>query len=125
MIDLRRYAVSSNWVVLGFAWLFLMICALFFKPSVSLGGVLSLPYLDKMAHFGLFFGQFCLLGKAFIDLPNRLFWSILPIFAMLLAIGTELGQGYLTDTRLMEFWDGVADMAGATAALGFVQWTKF
>lgn len=124
MTHLCRHAILPKWILLSLGWFFLMIYALLFESSTSLGGVPVIPYLDKAVHFGLFFGQFCLLGRAFIYLPNRLFWTILITFAVLFAFGTELGQRYLTNTRSMEFWDGMADMVGAIVALGLVRWAK-
>lgn len=78
-------------------------------------------HADKIAHFGIFFGQFWLLGRSVLRYPNKRYWGIGVMAAFALAIGTEILQG-MTGYRSMELWDGVADMVGAGVALWLVRW---
>lgn len=121
MTYLSRYAISPKCILLSCVWLGFMGCVLLSESSASVGGMPRIPFLDKIGHFGLFFGQFWLIGKAIVLLPNRLFWTVSLTVAVLLAVATELAQGYLTATRLLEFWDGVADIIGTVVALIFVK----
>lgn len=94
-------------------WFLLSCYGLFLRmPSV---GVPSVSHLDKVAHFAMFFGQFYLLGWAFV-VKQRAGFVRLWLIALGWAMASELIQGAFTE-RNMDFWDSVADMMGATLAM--------
>lgn len=65
----------------------------------------------------MFFGQFYLLSLLFnINTKTKALylWAV----ALGWAMASELIQGYFT-TRTMDVWDGVADMVGASLAVGW------
>lgn len=102
--------------VLAFIWFGLSCYGLFLRPMSV--GVPSIVHLDKVAHFILFFGQFYLLGRwcGVHDVKKAVaLWGV----ALVWTVASELIQGYFT-TRTMDFWDGVADMMGASLAVGWV-----
>lgn len=90
---------------LTFIIVFLGVSALFFTQNPPSGP--QIPHLDKAIHFGLFFILAASMHYAF-----RLHW----IWSMLLLTGygiaIELIQQQLP-TRGADFWDVVADVAGA------------
>ncbi|STZ07248.1 Predicted integral membrane protein [Moraxella caprae] len=108
--------ISVKW--LWFAvllWFGLSCYGLFLR--VPSGQVPSVSHLDKVAHFAMFFGQFYLLSLLFnINTKTKALylWAV----ALGWAVASELIQGYFT-TRTMDVWDGVADMVGASLAVGW------
>lgn len=110
--------LNKKWAIFALLWFLLLMYALLLKPT---GNTPKIPNADKVAHFGLFFGQFWFVGRSMIALPIKIYWAMGIILALVLAIGSELLQG-LTGYRSMEFFDGVADMVGAVVALWLVRW---
>lgn len=109
---------TSKWLwVVGVLWFGLSCYGLFFRSS---GGELpAITYFDKVAHFGMFFGQFYVLAKIYP--PKSVHRTLgLIVVALLWAVASELIQGYFT-TRMMDVWDGVADMMGAILAVMMVR----
>lgn len=82
----------------------------------------NINHVDKVAHFGVFFGQFCLLGHL-LNINNKTKALFLWVVALLWAVVSELIQGYFT-ARTMDIWDGVADMVGASLAIRWVYWWR-
>ncbi len=134
-IGLSKFShLNKQWLILAMAWLGLMIYALLIKPSSP---PVSIAHWDKFGHFGLFFGQIWLLGRSLLGnvvhssaqaqhkqgLTTQAI-GLLLVVALILAISTEVAQGYLTATRTMDFWDGVADMVGATVAVLLLDWAS-
>ncbi len=85
------------------------------------GGNMLPPFahFDKIVHAGLFFGQFWLLAKVFLQGRRPVPLRALLAAALVLAAGSEWAQGALTATRQADWLDALADMAGAAAALYF------
>lgn len=110
--------LNKKWAIFALLWFLLLMYALLLKPT---GNAPKIPNADKFGHFGLFFGQFWLIGRSMLALPIKIHWAIGIILALVLAIGSELLQG-LTGYRSMELFDGVADMMGAVVALWLVRW---
>lgn len=118
MLNINKNKLNKKWAILALLWFALLLYALLLKPT---GNIPTFAYADKVAHFGIFFGQFWLMGRSLINYPNKFYWIIGILFAFILAIGTEMLQG-MTGYRSMELWDGVADMVGAGVALWLVKW---
>lgn len=118
MTMLNKNSFNKKWAILALLWFALLLYALLLKPTGNLPKVAN---ADKIAHFGIFFGQFWLMGRSLVNYPNKIYWTIGILFALFLAVGTEILQG-MTGYRSQEFWDGVADMVGAGVALGLVKW---
>ncbi len=106
-------SVKGLWLLV-LMWFILSCYGLFLRtPS---GATPSIHHLDKVAHFGMFFGQFYLLG-VLLNAKNKVQMWRLWCLGLMWAVLSELIQGYFT-TRIMDVWDGVADVVGVTAALG-------
>lgn len=104
-----------RWAVLALLWLGLGAYALVGRESNGMPP--PFVHFDKVMHMALFFGQFALLAKAFLSANRALAWRALWVLALILAVASEVAQGCCTLTRTADFWDGVADMAGASVAL--------
>lgn len=74
-------------------------------------------HFDKAAHFALFFAQFWLCAKAFMQSGRAVPYRWLLVSALLFAVFSEAGQAWFTRTREGSVADGLADMLGACAAL--------
>lgn len=81
---------------------------MFFWHSPPSGGV-SLPHLDKVVHFILFFVVAASMHYAF-----RLPYGLAMIILALYGISIEFIQHHIPG-RGADLWDVVADIAGATA----------
>ncbi|QEY24563.1 VanZ family protein [Neisseria animalis] len=105
----------NKFTLLAALWLAAGIYSLLFRESG--GGVPPFPHFDKVAHFALFFAQFWLCAKAFMQeklaIPYRTLW----LTALVYAVAGECAQAVWTATRQGSFADGIADMLGASAAL--------
>lgn len=110
-MKMMRYLMK--WRFVAVVWFLLSCYGLFLRVPSS--GVPNVIHLDKMAHFAMFFGQFYLLGRVFVVNRQSQFFGLW-LVALLWAVVSELVQGIFT-ARTMDFWDGVADMAGATLAV--------
>lgn len=105
----------NKWLLLALAWFAAGLYALFFKPDN--GTPPPFAHFDKVAHFGLFFGQFWLLAKLFFSRNRPLSHKTLFVVALLWALSSEVLQATLAVGRHGDVWDGVADAAGAACAL--------
>lgn len=110
--------INKKWAILALVWLTLLMYALLLKPT---GSTPILPNVDKIAHFGLFFGQFWLIARSILACTGKTYWVVGVVLAIMLAVGSKLLQG-LTGYRSMEIWDGVADVLGAMVALSLIKW---
>lgn len=104
----------NKWQAAALLWLVASIYALL-RPET---GHTPPPFahFDKIAHAGLFFGQFWLWARAWSSrgrvAPERLLLAA----ALAWAVGSEIMQATL-GARRGDPWDAAADMAGALAAL--------
>lgn len=103
-------------------WFAAAIYALLFKEGGN--SAPPFPHFDKVGHFGLFFGQAWLCAKIFIQENGEIPYKGILLAALLFAVGSELAQAFLTATRQGSISDGIADMAGAAAALWFAEKVK-
>lgn len=107
---------KNKWTLAAIIWLVAGVYGLIFRESTG-SNAPPFPHFDKMAHSLLFFVQIWLLCKAHLQanraIPNR----ALLIFALVYAGLSEWAQASFTFTRQADFWDGVADMLGASLAL--------
>lgn len=104
---------SFMWPCLALVWFLLSCYGLFWQ--VSGDAVPAVAYIDKVAHFCMFFGQFYWLTKIYPPKTNARVASLLGV-ALVWAVASELIQGYFT-ARTMDWRDGLADMMGATLAV--------
>lgn len=102
--------------MLASLWFGAMIWGLIFREAEP-NHAPMFPHFDKVVHFLLFFSQFWLLARAFLTAKKSVPYAILWVAALLMAIGTEWAQAALTHTRQADFWDGIADILGASIAL--------
>lgn len=118
----------SRWIAYlpAALWWLASVYLLLLKPA---GTPSAIPYFDKIGHFGLFaLGALLLaLPRAWQGQPLRLLMRPVLGLCLLWAVGSELGQALLTETRSAEVMDAVADMAGALtgvmlAAHGIALW---
>lgn len=100
-----------------FAVLWFVAAAYSLLFSESDGGVPLFAHFDKVAHFALFFAQFWLLAKAFMQEGLAVPYRLLFMLAVLAAAGSETAQALFTRTREGSMADGLADMLGAGTAL--------
>lgn len=100
-----------------FAVLWFVAAAYSLLFSESDGGVPPFAHFDKVAHFALFFAQFWLLAKAFMQEGLAVPYRLLFMLAVLAAAGSETAQALFTRTREGSMADGLADMLGAGTAL--------
>ena len=96
-------------------WLFfIFITYKFLTPSPHSG--IDVPYLDKIAHFGIF-GILTSLAYFSYKINTKLQILLWTIYG----VAIEFLQG-LTPARSAEFLDFVADMLGVLAALLVIHW---
>ena len=104
----------NKWLWLSLTWFVAAIYALFFKQG---GGAAPFAHFDKVAHFGLFFGQFWLLSKIFLHRQQTPPWRWLLLAALVWAGLSEYLQATLTPDRHGDVFDTIADVLGAACAL--------
>lgn len=114
------------WYVPALLWWGVMVYCLWLMPAGQPSGI---PYFDKLGHFALFAAWAVLLAAPALwrSLPLRQLMPAVLGACLLWAVGSELGQALLTETRSAEVMDAVADMAGALtgvmlAAHGIALW---
>ena len=112
----------NKFTVAALIWFVAAIYALLFKEGGN--SPPPFPHFDKVGHFGLFFGQAWLCAKIFIQDNRNIPYKGILFAALLFAVGSELAQAFLTATRQGSIADGIADMAGTTAALWFAAKVK-
>lgn len=113
--------ISSKWLwAVAVFWFGVSCYGLFLRTSS--GEPPAIVHFDKMAHFGMFFGQFYLLAKIYPPKSTRRVLGLIGM-AFMWAVASELIQGYFT-TRMMDVWDGVADMMGAMSAVAVARWCR-
>lgn len=105
----------NRWAIGALLWFAATLYALFIKPPGS--SVPPFAHFDKVAHFGLFYGQFWLLAKAFFSQGKAIPHQTLFTLAVAWALGSEFLQATLTSSRQGDIWDGLADVLGAGCAL--------
>ncbi|MDO4700600.1 MAG: VanZ family protein [Moraxella sp.] len=109
---------ATLWIYLATFWFGMSIYGLFLQiPSAQPPPFI---HMDKVAHWGLFFGQFYLLGQVCFYKNGRIAYGKLLLLALIWAVSSELIQGYFTN-RTMDRWDATADMCGAICALGLLR----
>ena len=112
----------NKFTAAALSWFAAAIYALLFKEGGN--SAPPFPHFDKVGHFGLFFGQAWLCAKIFIQENREIPYKGILLAALLFAVGSELAQAFLTATRQGSIADGIADMAGAAAALWFAEKVK-
>lgn len=107
---------KNKWLLAALIWFAAATYGLIFRESTG-SHTPAFPHFDKLAHALIFFAQTWLLCKAYLTAQRPLPVCGLLIFALICAVLSEWAQGTFTLTRQADFWDGVADMVGAIAAL--------
>lgn len=114
------------WYVPALLWWGVMVYCLWLMPAGQPSGI---PYFDKLGHFALFAAWAVLLAAPALwrSQPLRQLMPAVLGACLLWAVGSELGQALLTETRSAEVMDAVADMVGALtgvmlAAHGIALW---
>lgn len=80
------------------------------------------PYLDKLVHFTMYFILMLLIAwECKKTGMNMLVWKGFAI-AVLLSIGTELGQKYLMAGRNFEVLDILSNIVGSLSGVILYQW---
>ena len=110
----------NKYAFFAILWFIAGVYVLIFRESS--GELPPFPQFDKLCHFALFFLQIWLCAKAFLQSNRTVPKLALILFALLYALGSELGQATLTETREGSWLDGLADMVGALTALW---WANF
>lgn len=102
-----------------FIWLGVICYGLFIPASgIPKSPLLKIPYVDKLAHFGLFFIFCLLLFVPFKKLKlNPLVFA--PLISLVLAAVLEGMQQYVSSSRSSDFFDFLANAAGIAAAMLF------
>ncbi len=106
---------NNRFVLFAVMWFIAAVYSLLFRESD--GGAPPFAHFDKVAHFALFFAQFWLLAKAFMQDRLAVPYRLLFVLAVLAAAGSETAQALFTRTREGSIADGLADVLGACAAL--------
>ncbi|MDC6384128.1 VanZ family protein [Muricauda sp. SK9] len=122
---LRHY----RYTVLFISWvLFITMLSLFSFSDMDLDeGNLNIPYADKMVHF-TFYLVFSILGCLLVRERTKGLWSlgkatrVIVILAVSYGIVIEVLQYTLTEDRMAEFGDVIANSLGAFAGIGLVRW---
>ena len=107
---------KNKWLTAAILWLIAGIYSLILRESSSHIAP-PFPHFDKIAHAALFFAQIWLLAKAWLAERKRPPIAALFAFALCYAIGSEIAQHLLTQTRHSDPLDALADMAGSSIAL--------
>ena len=107
---------KNKWLTAAILWLIAGIYSLILRESSSHIAP-PFPHFDKIAHAALFFAQIWLLAKAWLAERKRPPIAALFAFALCYAIGSEIAQHLLTQTRHGDPLDALADMAGSSIAL--------
>lgn len=100
----------------------LVIVYLSLAGSLTFGqsGVINIPYIDKIGHFGLYFILMSVIilehKDSFQNTRQLLFVALIPFF---FGIVMELLQMTVTTNRKGEILDAVSNSAGVTIALFF------
>ena len=110
-----RMMPRNRYSLLALLWLAAGLYSLLFREAA--GGAPPFAHFDKVAHFALFFGQFWLAAKAFMQAQRPIPYAALFTLAVLLAAGSEVAQALFTQSRQGDLLDGLADVAGAATAL--------
>lgn len=112
----EKYWFINKWLFLALLWWLAGAYALVWRESADISAP-PFPHFDKMAHFFLFFAQTWLLAKIWLTARRTL--PVVPLLAFALgnAVASEWAQAVFTVSRQADVWDGMADMAGAAAAL--------
>lgn len=84
--------IDKKWAILAIFWLGLLVYVLLMKLTVS--GMPKIQNLDKVGHFGLFFGQFWLIGRAIKGWQIKSYWLAVIVLGLFFAVGSELAQGF-------------------------------
>lgn len=110
----------NKWTYAALLWLAAGLYALLFRENGSFAAP-PIRHFDKIVHFFLFGLQFGLAAQAYIAAARRPPYRTLMLLALLYAAGSEAAQHYFTATRQADIRDGIADLAGAAAALYLVK----
>ncbi|MDO4906341.1 VanZ family protein [Neisseria sp.] len=106
---------KNRFALFAVLWFVAAVYLLLFSESD--GGAPPFVHFDKVVHFALFFAQFWLLAKAFMQDGLAVPYRLLFVLAVLAATGSETAQALFTRTREGSIADSIADMFGAGAAL--------
>lgn len=90
-------------------------------------GNLNIPYADKITHF-VFYFVFSVLGCLFVRERTKGVWAlgktmgVVVVLAISYGIVIEVLQYTLTEDRMAEFADVLANTLGAFSGIGLVRW---
>lgn len=100
-------------------WLAIICYALFIPAgNLPVKPFLNIPHFDKMVHFTLFFVLSVFLLRPFKKLKTSFyFWA--PAVSISLSAILEFSQHLITPSRASDFYDFMANTAGAIAAALF------
>lgn len=104
---------ATIWGIFALFWFGISLYGLFLQAPNN--PVPIFRHIDKVAHWGLFFVQFYLIGRFINNKHQSIKYFKLLLLAIFWAISSELIQGYFT-TRTMDIYDAIADMFGAVCA---------
>lgn len=122
---LRHY----RYTILFISWvLFITMLSLFSFSDMDLDeGNLNVPYADKIVHF-TFYLVFSILGCLLVRERTKGLWSmgkatrVIVVLAISYGIVIEVLQYTLTEDRMAEFGDVVANTLGAFVGIGLIRW---
>ncbi|MGX5818423.1 VanZ family protein [Chitinophaga lutea] len=106
---IRYYLPAIGWIIL-----ILFLCTM---PGQSVPEV-GLPYMDKIAHFGLFGGTVILLAYGYYRQKgdiNLLALTMITFSVVLYGVAIEFIQKYFAENRSFDMLDVLADGLGAIA----------
>ncbi|RUA15144.1 MAG: hypothetical protein DSY83_08095 [Flavobacteriia bacterium] len=121
---LRHY----RYTILFISWvLFITMLSLFSFSDMDLDeGNLNVPYADKIVHF-TFYLVFSILGCLLVRERTKGLWSmgkatrVIVVSAISYGIVIEVLQYTLTEDRMAEFGDVVANTLGAFVGIGLIR----
>ena len=79
-------------------------------------------HADKVIHFFMYFGVGAAIYTDYCWLLRKTATIISVISVVVLAIVTELGQTYLTETRSGDIFDFLCNIAGGITAMAVAPW---
>jgi VanZ family protein len=109
--SLRGFSKPRLWLAIwGFGWVLAIVLSLIRPPSLGL----DVPESDKLGHLLAYF----VLSAWAVNLFARpRAWGLAALALVALGIGIEWAQGSLTDTRLRDPRDAVANTIGVALGL--------
>ncbi|WP_222983207.1 VanZ family protein [Flagellimonas meishanensis] len=122
---LKKYVFTFLFI----SWVLLItVLSLFSFSGMELdAGKLDIPYADKITHF-IFYLMFSVLGCLFVREQTKGDWTLqkttwyMVSFAIAYGILIEVLQYTLTEDRMAEMGDVLANTIGAIAGIGSIRW---